>query len=159
VTSEQQVENLFKRAIVRFARLDILVNNAGLFDSGPIDEMSAETWDKVIAIDLRAPFLCTRAAFRIMKQQGGERIINIGSISASRVRANNAAYSAAKFGLVGLTHNTALEGRQYGINGGCLHPGETRCENGPSYVPGEPLMEPEEIAAAGSVYGLSTSSY
>lgn len=148
VTKEQQVENLFKRAIERFGRLDILINNAGVFDASPIEEMSVETWDKVITIDLRAPFLCTRAAFRIMKQQGGGRIINIGSISASRVRANNAAYSAAKFGLVGLTHNTALEGRKYGINCGCLHPGETRRQNGPAYAPGEPLMEPEEIAAA-----------
>src|SRR5512136_1283915 len=123
VTVEQQIEDLFKRAMERFARLDILVNNAGVFMKEPIEQISTETWDWVINIELRAAFICTRAAFRIMKKQGGGRIINIGSISAQRVRSNNAAYSAAKFGIVGLTHTAALEGRQYGITCGCLHPG------------------------------------
>lgn len=148
VTDEKQIENLFQKTMERFNRLDILVNNAGVFDFGPIDQMSTQTWDKVIATDLRAPFICIREAFKIMKPQGGGRIINIGSISASRVRPNNAAYSAAKFGLVGLTHTAALEGRKFGINCGCLHPGETRRENRPPGVPEEPAMEPEEVASA-----------
>jgi NAD(P)-dependent dehydrogenase (short-subunit alcohol dehydrogenase family) len=148
VTVEAQIEALFCKTMELFGRLDILVNGAGVFDAGAIDQLSAETWDKVLATDLRAPFLCTRAAFRIMKEQGGGRIINIGSVSAQRVRINNAAYSCAKFGLVGLTHTTALEGRKYGINCGCLHPGLTRVENRPSNFPGEPMMAPEEIAAA-----------
>jgi NAD(P)-dependent dehydrogenase (short-subunit alcohol dehydrogenase family) len=70
----------------------------------------------VIAINLRAPFLCTRQALRIMKRQGGGRIINIGSISAQRVRPDNAPYNASKFGIDGLTHSTALEGRPYGVS-------------------------------------------
>jgi len=148
VTDEKQIENLFKKTMERFSRLDILVNNAGVFDFGPIDQMSTQTWDRVIATDLRAPFICIREAFKIMKPQGGGRIINIGSISASRVRPNNAAYSAAKFGLVGLTHTAALEGRKFGINCGCLHPGETRRENRPPGAPEEPAMEPEEVASA-----------
>lgn len=148
VTDEKQIENLFQKTMERFNRLDILVNNAGVFDFGPIDQMSTQTWDKVIATDLRAPFICIREAFKIMKPQGGGRIINIGSISASRVRPNNAAYSAAKFGLVGLTHTAALEGRKFGINCGCLHPGETRRENRPPGAPEEPAMEPEEVASA-----------
>lgn len=148
VTSEEQIETLFKKTVDCFGRLDILVNNAGVFDGGPIDQMSAETWDKVMATDLRAPFLCTREAFRIMKPQGGGRIINIGSISAQRVRSRMAAYSAAKFGLVGLTHTAALEGREYGINCGCLHPGEVHREGRPAAAPPEPFMEPEEIAEA-----------
>ena len=125
VTIEEQIENLFKRTMERFGRLDILVNNAGVFIKEPIEQMSTETWDWVIAIELRAPFICTRAAFRIMKKQGGGRIINIGSISAQRVRPFTAPYNCAKFGLVGLTHTTALEGRDYGITCGCLHPGIT----------------------------------
>ena len=104
VMVEQDIEALFRKTMERFGRLDVLVNNAGVFGAAPIDEMSTETWDRLIATDLRAPFLCTRSAFRIMKAQGGGRIINIGSISAHRVRPNNAAYSSAKFGLVGLTH-------------------------------------------------------
>ena len=69
VTDEAQVEALFSRTMERFGRLDILVNNAGAFDGGPLHELSLETWEKVMAVNLRGPFLCTRAAFRIMKQQ------------------------------------------------------------------------------------------
>jgi NAD(P)-dependent dehydrogenase (short-subunit alcohol dehydrogenase family) len=148
---EPQIDNLFKRTTEVFGRLDILVNNAGVFDGGPIDQLSTEAWDNVIATNLRAPFLCTRAAFRIMKGQGGGRIINIGSISASRVRQNNAPYSSAKFGLVGLTHTTALEGRQYNITCGILHPGNVQRDIQPGASggrPQEPRMSQEEIAAA-----------
>jgi NAD(P)-dependent dehydrogenase (short-subunit alcohol dehydrogenase family) len=148
VTDEQQIDNLFDKTVQRFGRVDILVNNAGLFGASPIDEMSTETWDRLIAVDLRGPFMCTRSAFRIMKKQGGGRIINIGSISAQRVRPNNAAYSVAKFGLVGLTHTTALEGRKYGINCGILHPGEVLHEGRPREMQKEPAMTPEQIAAA-----------
>ena len=123
---ESQIENLFKKTMARYGRLDILVNNAGVFNGGPIDKITTEAWDSVIATNLRAPFLCTRAAFGIMKAQGGGRIINIGSISASRVRQNNAPYSSAKFGLVGLTHTTALEGREFNITCGILHPGNVK---------------------------------
>ena len=151
VTSEQQIETLFARTIERFGRLDILVNNAGAFDGGRIDQLSTEAWDKVVAVNLRAPFLCTRAAFRIMKQHGGGRIINIGSISAQRVRPNSAPYSSTKLGLVGLTHSTALDGREFGITCGCLHPGNTLTERragstGPTDM--EAMMSLEELAAA-----------
>jgi len=148
VTSEQQIENMFDRTMERFGRLDILVNNAGVFINEPIDQMSTETWDRVIAIELRAPFICTRAAFRIMKKQGGGRIINIGSISAQRVRPNTAPYNCAKFGLIGLTHTTALEGRPFGITCGCLHPGVTGdlTKNASRKNP-EPMMSYEETAA------------
>ncbi|HEY7546053.1 MAG TPA: SDR family oxidoreductase [Blastocatellia bacterium] len=128
VTDEQQVKEVFRRAMERFQRLDILVNNAGIFDGGPIDELSVETWDRVMAVNLRGPFLCTREAFRIMKQQGGGRIINIGSISAQRVRPQSAPYSTSKHGLWGLTQVTALEGRQHGISCSCIHPGNTDVE-------------------------------
>jgi NAD(P)-dependent dehydrogenase (short-subunit alcohol dehydrogenase family) len=148
VTSEQEIENMFDRTLERFGRLDILVNNAGVFINEPIEQMSTETWDRVIAIELRAPFICTRAAFRIMKKQGGGRIINIGSISAQRVRPNTAPYNCAKFGLVGLTHTAALEGRPFGITCGCLHPGVTGdpARNAGKKNP-EPMMTYEETAA------------
>jgi NAD(P)-dependent dehydrogenase (short-subunit alcohol dehydrogenase family) len=149
VTSEEQIEALFARTMERFGRLDILVNNAGIFENGPIDELSAETWDRVMATNLRAPFLCTRAALRIMKKQRGGRIINIGSISAQRVRENNAPYSSAKFGLVGLTHTTALEGREYGVTCGCLHPGVTGDPNSLAERPDDlPMMPYEGVADA-----------
>lgn len=149
VADEKQVEEVFVKALERFGRLDLLVNNAGVFDGAPLDELSTEAWDKVIAINLRGPFLCTRAAFRLMKKQGGGRIINIGSISAQRVRPGSAPYSASKHGLWGLTQVTALEGREFGITCGCLHPGNVRVERrqeSAKVEDQEPMMTVEELA-------------
>jgi NAD(P)-dependent dehydrogenase (short-subunit alcohol dehydrogenase family) len=128
VTSEAQVDVLFKQTVERFQRVDILVNNAGAVDGGALDELSVETWDKVIAANLRGPFLCTRSAMRLMKAQGGGKIINIGSISAQRPRMNSGAYATSKFGIWGLTLSTALEGRDHGIAACCLHPGNVQVE-------------------------------
>lgn len=151
VTSDEEVTRLFTKTMQRFSRLDILVNSAGAFGGGPIDQLTTEAWDRVIAVNLRAPFLCTRAAFRIMKKQGGGRIINIGSIAGQRVRPNSAPYSSSKFGITGLTHVTALEGREYGITCGCLHPGNTLSERRADTSKTqntEPMMTVEEIAQA-----------
>ena len=151
VTDESQIKSLFEKAMAEYNRLDILVNNAGAFDGGPIDELSTEAWDKVIGVNLRAPFLCTREAMRIMKAQGeGGRIINVGSISAHRVRPNSAPYSSSKFGIWGLTHVTALEGRPHGITASCLQPGNTyveRIQNRPE-PPAEPMMDVDDLAQA-----------
>ncbi len=151
VTDEEQIIALFEKAMNEYNRLDILVNNAGAFDGGPIDELSTEAWDKVIGVNLRAPFLCSREAMRIMKAQGeGGRIINIGSISAHRVRPNSAPYSSSKFGIWGLTQVTALEGRPHGITASCLQPGNTfveRVQNRPQ-PPSEPMMDVDGLAQA-----------
>lgn len=128
VTDEAQVQAAFQQSAQHFGRLDILVNNAGVFDGGPLDELSLTTWEKVMAVNLRGPFLCTREALRIMKPQGSGRIINIGSISAQRVRPHSAPYSTSKFGLTGLTQVTALEGRSHGVTCGCIQPGNTEVE-------------------------------
>ncbi len=151
VTQEEQIKSLFEKAMAEYDRLDILVNNAGAFDGGPIDELSTEAWDKVIDVNLRAPFLCSREAMRIMKAQGdGGRIINVGSISAHRVRPNSAPYSSSKFGIWGLTQVTALEGRPHGITASCLQPGNTfveRIQNRPE-PPSEPMMNVDDLAQA-----------
>lgn len=151
VTDEEQIITLFEKAMNEYNRLDILVNNAGAFDGGPIDELSTEAWDKVIGVNLRAPFLCSREAMRIMKAQGeGGRIINVGSISAHRVRPNSAPYSSSKFGIWGLTQVTALEGRPHGITASCLQPGNTfveRVQNRPQ-PPSEPMMDVDDLAQA-----------
>jgi NAD(P)-dependent dehydrogenase (short-subunit alcohol dehydrogenase family) len=145
------VQALFAQVKERFGRLDIQVNNAGAFDGGPLDQLSLAAWNKVIAVNLTGPFLCTREALRIMKPQGGGRIINIGSISAQRVRPNAAPYGASKHGLWGLTQSTALEGREYGVTCGCLHPGNVRVRRRSSSAretDAEPMMEVDEIAQA-----------
>jgi len=148
VTEEANVEALFACVDQQFGRLDLLVNNAGAFDGGPLHELSLEAWDKVIAVNLRAPFLCTRAAMKRMKPLGGGRIINIGSISAQRVRFGSAPYSASKHGIWGLTQVTALEGREHGITCCCLHPGNIQVERRLTdrVEDAEPMMSVDEIA-------------
>jgi NAD(P)-dependent dehydrogenase (short-subunit alcohol dehydrogenase family) len=149
ITQEQHVQDLFAHTMERFGQLDLLINNAGAFDGGPLDQLSVESWDRVIAVNLRAPFLCTREAMRIMKRQGGGRIINIGSIAAQRVRPNSAPYSASKHGLWGLTQVTALEGREHNITCGCLHPGNVLVErriNSGKLEDQEQMMTPDELA-------------
>ena len=151
VTDEEQIKALFEKSMAKYGRLDILVNNAGAFDAGPIDELSTEAWDWVVGVNLRAPFLCTREAFGIMKVQGeGGRIINIGSISSHRVRPHTAPYSATKFGIWGLTQVTALEGRPHGITASCLKPGNTYVERiqNRSQAPTEPMMDVDALAQA-----------
>ena len=149
ITSEADVEALFAKTMEQWGRVDVLVNNAGAFDGGPLDELTLDAWEKVMAVNLRGPFLCTRAAFRIMKAQGGGRIINIASISAQRVRLNSAPYSTSKHGLWGLTQVTALEGRPHGIAASCLHPGNTvndRRALGLTESDREPMMAADELA-------------
>lgn len=128
VTNEQDVIHLFSKTLSEFGQLDILVNNSGVAAGGPIEEIDINTWLNVINVNLTGVFLCTREAMRIMKKQNQGRIINIGSISAQVPRMNSAPYTSSKHGLVGLTKSTALEGREYGISAGCLHPGNTESE-------------------------------
>lgn len=151
VSVESDVERMFAAVVQEFGRIDILVNNAGAFDGGPLDELSLQAWDNVIGSCLTGTFLCSRAAFRQMKQQRSGRILNIGSISAQRPREGSAPYSAAKFGVWGLTQAIALDGRPFGITCSCLHPGnvlvERRMDSGKS-SDDEPMMQPESIARA-----------
>ena len=150
VTVEAQVIALFERTMQEFGKVDILVNNSGAFDGGPLDELTLETWQKVVDVNLTGPFLCSREAMKIMKQQGGGRIVNIGSISAQKPRMHSVPYSTTKRGLAGLTHATALEGRDFGVVASCLHPGNTTVERGTvvSDQDAEPMMSTDDIAAA-----------
>ncbi len=149
VSEEAAVSELFATFREEFGQLDLLVNNAGAFDGAPLDEFPLEAWDRVLATNLRGPFLCTRAALRLMKPRRQGRIINIGSISAQRVRPHSAAYSASKHGLWGLTQVTALEGREHGITCCCLHPGNILVErrrDSDKMEDSEPMMNVAELA-------------
>jgi NAD(P)-dependent dehydrogenase (short-subunit alcohol dehydrogenase family) len=128
VTDQAQVATLFRQTVDHFGRLDILVNNAAVFDSGRIDQVSLEAWNHVIGTNVTGAFLCTREAFRIMKDAGGGRIVNIGSISAQRPRAHSAPYATSKHAIWGLTLSTALDGREFGITASCVHPGNVMVE-------------------------------
>jgi NAD(P)-dependent dehydrogenase (short-subunit alcohol dehydrogenase family) len=149
VSDEEQVKALYAQILECFGTLDILINNAGAFDGGPVEEVSLEEWNRVIGACLTGPFLCTREAFRIMKPNGGGRIINIGSISAQRTRDQSSPYTSAKHGVWGLTQATALEGRAHGIVVSALHPGNTMVErrmNSDKTSDSEPMMTAQELA-------------
>jgi NAD(P)-dependent dehydrogenase (short-subunit alcohol dehydrogenase family) len=151
LSDEAQIENLFAEVMRRFGRVDVLVNNAALLGGAPLDQFTSEMWNHAIAVNLTAPFLCTRAAFRIMKSQRSGRIVNIASISAQRVRPFSAAYSATKHALWGLTQVTALEGRDCGVVCSCIFPGNIRTEarsNADSELNREPMMSVAEVAEA-----------
>ena len=149
VTDEAEVVALFDTCIRTHGRLDVLVNNAGVFDGGPLEELSLETWQHVLNVNLTGVFLCSREAMKIMKRQRAGRIINIGSISAQMPRMNSAPYATTKHGLVGLTKSTALEGREYGVAASCLHPGNVATEQrvgSDAPKDQEPMMTTDDIA-------------
>lgn len=118
ITDAASVHDLFAVVTETFGRLDLLFNNAGI-NSGPspIDTMPLATWKAVLDANLTGAFLCTQAAFRVMKQQHpqGGRIINNGSVSAHSPRPDSAAYTASKHGITGLTKSTSLDGRPFDI--------------------------------------------
>jgi len=131
VTDEAAVDRLFGATKERFGRLDLLFNNAG---SGappvPLEEHSLEHWKRVVDVNLTGAFLCTRAAFRLMKDQDprGGRIINNGSISAHVPRPRSIAYTATKHAITGLTRSTSLDGRAYDIACGQIDIGNAATE-------------------------------
>ena len=151
VTIEEQVIDMVRKTVDEYGRLDIMVSNSGIFDGGPFEELTLETWRKVIDVNLTGVFLCGREAMKVMRRQGEGRIINIGSISAQMPRAGSAPYTATKHALVGLTKTMALEGREFGVVTSILHPGNVDKESrvgSTDPADHEPMMQPEDIAAA-----------
>ena len=123
VTVEADVQRLFQAAVDRFERVDILVNNAGRADHTPIDELSLELWREILDLNLTSAFLCSREAMRIMKAQGGGRMVHIGSLSAMVPRPGTPAYTATKFGIDGLNRSLAIDGRAHNVTSCIFHPG------------------------------------
>jgi NAD(P)-dependent dehydrogenase (short-subunit alcohol dehydrogenase family) len=107
---------------IRFGRLDALVNNAGVAVFAPLLETSEEDWNRVLAVNLTGPFLCTKAAVPLMRQHGGA-IVNITSISAVRASTLRAAYGTSKAGLAHLTKQLAVELASSGIRVNAVAPG------------------------------------
>ncbi len=121
VADPASVAALFEAAKQAFGRLDLLFNNAGTGARAvPLEELTVEDWRGVVDVNLTGAFLCTREAFRLMKDQSprGGRIINNGSISAYVPRPNSAPYTATKHAITGLTKSAALDGRKYDIAAG-----------------------------------------
>ncbi len=126
ITLECDVDRLFAEAERIFSgRLDILVNNAGRSTIARTEDLSVQDFEGAIALNVTSAFRCALRAFRIMKAQGGGRIINIGSVSSRVPRGNSVPYTTSKFALDGMTRALALDGRSCGIAVSVLHPGNT----------------------------------
>jgi NAD(P)-dependent dehydrogenase (short-subunit alcohol dehydrogenase family) len=161
VTDPASVAALFDATKQAFGRLDLLFNNAGAgAPAVPLEDLSFEQWRRVIDVNLTGAFLCTQAAFRLMKAQQpqGGRIINNGSISAHTPRPFSAPYTASKHAITGLTRSTALDGRPHNIACGQIDIGNAatdmtrRMQSGvlqaSGQVAAEPTMDVAHVAAA-----------
>ncbi|EKS41027.1 hypothetical protein HMPREF9695_00119 [Afipia broomeae ATCC 49717] len=123
VSDADAVAAAFKQAIQHFGRLDALVNNAGIAIFKPLLETTQADWDRVLAVNLTGPFLCTQAAAPLMRETGGGAIVNITSISALRASTLRTAYGTSKAGLAHLTKQFAVELATLGIRVNAVAPG------------------------------------
>jgi len=131
VTDAASVEALFARIRETYGRLDLLFNNAGVgAPAVPIDELELDAWHRAVNTNLTGVFLCSRAAFALMRAQSprGGRIINNGSISAHTPRPFSAPYTATKHAVSGLTKALALDGRAFDIACGQIDIGNAATE-------------------------------
>ncbi len=154
VSSPADVDKLFAATVEKFGRVDLLFNNAGIGSPAvPIDELSIDHWMNTVAINLTGSFLCARAAFgQMRKQEGGGRIINNGSISATTPRLFSAPYTSTKHAITGLTKSLALDGRRYGICCGQIDLGNITSSMGDAMAEG--VLQPDGSTAAEPVIGV-----
>jgi len=123
VTNVDEIQGMVNKTNEAFGRVDILVNNAGIFIQKPINEMTQDEWDKLMAINLRSVFLCTKAVLPGMIESKYGKIINIASIAGQVGYAYSSAYCASKGGIINLTREMAVELAQHKINVNAIGPG------------------------------------
>ena len=160
VSNEKEVEEMVNRVYSNFARIDILVNNAGIIKRGSTEDHSYEDWDRVIAVNLRGTYNCSKAVIPIMKKQGCGKIVNVSSI-AGKVGdiASAPSYGSSKGAINALTKSMARELAEYGICVNAVAPHAVETEMSAewsqekrrqlmSQIPLKRLGRPEEVAAA-----------
>ncbi len=124
VTRKVQIEQAVAWVVAEWGRVDILVNNAGIYEVLPIEAISEEQWDRVLAVNLKGAFLCCQAVIPAMKQQANGRIVSIASSAGkSGGTLAGAHYSVSKAGIICLTKQLARELGPYGITANAVAPG------------------------------------
>jgi NAD(P)-dependent dehydrogenase (short-subunit alcohol dehydrogenase family) len=123
VSDAAAVDAAMTAVMKRFGRLDALVNNAGVAAFAPVLETSDADWNRIMAVNLTGPFLCTKAAMPLMRESGGGAIVNITSISAVRASTLRSAYGTSKAGLAHLTKQLAVELASLNIRVNAVAPG------------------------------------
>jgi len=151
VRQEAAVAALVRRLLDAYGHIDLLVAAAGTAAFGPLVETDPPAWDEMMAINLRAPFLCCRAALPAMMAQRSGTIIVIGSVVTSRTLSGSSAYTASKYGLLGLARVLAEEMRPHGVRVGVLSAGAVDTALWDA-VPSPPdrtrMLRPEQVAEA-----------
>ncbi len=154
VGNPRDIEELFRRTLADFSHLDVLVNCAGICPVAPPEEITVEQWDRVLSINLRGTFLCSREALGIMKRQRSGAIVNVSSISGRTGGiAAGLDYSASKGAIIALTMSLAKAGGPYGVHVNAVAPGFIRTEMtkdfthfDPNTVPLRRIGEPDDVA-------------
>lgn len=160
VADEQSVRDAVGAAHARLGRIDGVVNAAGLFSASPIEDLALADWNRMLAVHMTGTFLVCRETVPLLRASGGGSIVNFGSVTAFIARANTAAYSAAKGGIVAFSRQLALDLGADRIRVNVIAPGTVRSPMsdetyGPPGTPGQKLplsiqmriAEAEEIAA------------
>jgi NAD(P)-dependent dehydrogenase (short-subunit alcohol dehydrogenase family) len=125
VTNKSRVDDMIGTAAAKFGTIDILVNAAGIFVIAPIEAVSEEDWDRVMAVNLKGTFLCSQAAGKKMIEQESGSIVNIASIAGHAPQITLNAYSPSKAAIISLTKIMAVEWAKYGIRVNAISPGPT----------------------------------
>ncbi len=128
LTDSASVEGAFGEVVKRFGRIDILVNNAGISQSLPLNEYSDEEMDRILDINLKAVFVCSRAAARLMEADGGGVILNTSSVVSLYGQPSGCLYPTTKFAVNGLTKSLSRELAPRGIRVNAVAPGVTRTD-------------------------------
>ena len=150
VALEADVQGVFQQALEAYGRVDILINCAGVVAVKPFLEMDTQTWDRVLAVNLRGTFLCCQQAFKVMAEQQGGVILNISSLSGVKgveKFPGLSAYNVSKAGVASLTEILAVEGKPLNIRVAAVSPGAVDTEMLRQAAPHlKADMTPEELA-------------
>lgn len=170
LTDSASVEGAFGEVVKRFGWIDILVNNAGISQSLPLNEYSDEEMDKILDLNLKAVFVCCRAAARLMEASGGGVILNTSSVVSLYGQPSGCLYPTTKFAVNGLTKSLSRELAPRGIRVNAVAPGVTRTDmvaNLPeamikplvARIPIGRVGEPDEVADAFLFLASDMASY
>ncbi len=176
ISNSAIVKRIVETTVKKYERVDILCNNAGVESMGSILEITEENWDKVMSINLKGVFLCSKHSVPKMVENGGGVIINIASVLGLIGSKGEAAYCASKGGIISLTRAMALDFAPHNIRVNCICPGsvltptfkrvmtslgdyEAAFQRNLDKIPLKRIAEPEEIAYAALYLASEKASY